>query len=303
MTRTRSWALALTLAIAGCTKPLPSVPDEAVLHHAMVRGADLTYVEQGRGELVVFMHGTATDYRIFEALRRTLPHDVRFVAYSRRHHAPNRAPDAGASYTVEQHAADLVGVVHALGEKRAHVVAVSLAARTAAYAALRYPETIRSVTLSDGFLALPTSDAGKRAYAESVPGFERLFAALRSGRTQEGVIAYVDLVSPHGGWNALSPMWKGYYLDNAHTLPLATADPTAREVDCSTLGRLSVPAMVLAGEDTPPAARATNEALLGCLPAGAEYARVPRAGHYWFVDNPADAATILVTFVRRHGTR
>ena len=269
----------------------------------MVEGADLTYVEQGSGELVVFMHGTATDYRIWEALRRALPGNVRFVAYSRRHHAPNRAPDAGESYTVKQHAADLVGLIHAMGDKRAHVVAVSLAARTAAYAAMRYPEAIRSVTLSDGFLAIPTSEEGKRDFEQSVPGFDRMFTAIRSGDAQGAVSAYVDLASAPGGWNALPPLWKGYYLDNAHTVSFAVVDPTAREVDCSTLGRLTVPVMVLAGENTLPAARATNEALLQCLPAGAEYARVPRAAHYWYVDNPVGAASILMTFVRRHATR
>ena len=284
----------------GCATPGPAGREEAVVRRVVVEGAELTYVEQGAGELVVFLHGTATDYRVWESLRRALADDVRFVAYSRRHHAPNRPPDAGASYTVKQHAADLVGLIHALGEKRAHVVAVSLAARTAAYAAMRYPGTIRSVTLSDGFLAMPTTDEGKRDFASSSARFDRLFAAIRSGSAQDAVSAYVDLASPPDGWMQLPTVWKGYYLDNAHTLPMAVTDPTAREVDCSTLRTISVPVLVLAGADTPPAARVSNEALLDCLPAGAEYARVPRAAHYWYVDNPVDAARILRSFFRRH---
>ena len=295
-----SLSIAVVALLFGCATPGPHGREEAVVRRAIVEGAELTYVEQGTGELVVFLHGTATDYRVWEPLRRALGDDVRFVAYSRRHHAPNRPPDAGASYTVKQHAADLVGLIHALGEKRAHVVAVSLAARTAAYAAMRYPGTIRSLTLSDGFLAMPTSDEGKRAFATSSEGFERLFAAIRSGNAQEAVSAYVDLVSPPGGWKEFPDARKQHYRDNAHTLPMAVTDPTAREVDCSTLRTLSVPVLVLAGENTPPAARATNEALLDCLPAGAEYARVPRAAHYWYVDNPVDATRVLRRFFGRH---
>ena len=298
MTRAALSIAALAL-LSGCATPGPADREDAVLRRTVVEGAELTYVEQGTGELVVFLHGTATDYRVWDPLRRAFADDVRFVAYSRRHHAPNRPPDASAGYTVKQHAADLVGLIHALGEKRAHVVAVSLAARTAAYAAMRYPGTIRSVTLSDGFLAMPTTDEGKRDFASSSAGFDRLLAAIRSGNAQDAVSAYVDLASPPDGWMHLPTVWKGYYLDNAHTLPMAVADPTTREVDCSTLRTISVPVLVLAGENTPPAARVTNEALMKCLPAGAEYARVPRAAHYWYVDNPVKAARILMAFFRR----
>ena len=64
-----------------------------------------------------------------------------------------------------------------------------------------------------------------------------------------------------------------------------------------------MPVLVLAGESVPPALRVTNEALLQCLSPGAEYALVPGAAHYWYVDNPGDALRLLSGFVRRHYAR
>jgi pimeloyl-ACP methyl ester carboxylesterase len=295
--------LALTTMLSACAAP-PLAPDSRTEpRRLVVNGAELTYVEQGAGEMVVLLHGTATDYRVWDPLRSELGPGFRVVAYSRRHHAPNRPPDSGGSYTMRQHAADLAALIGALGQERAHVVASSLAARTAAYAAVRYPEVLASVTLSDGLLAQPSSEEGKRTLAEIGPQFNRLFAAMGAGQGEEAVRAYVDLASPGKGWDGLSATWKGYYLDNARTLILAGADTTARDVDCAVIGTIRVPVLVLAGELTPPSVRVTNEALLQCLPPGAEYALVPGAAHYWYVDNPGEAARRLTDFVRRHRVR
>ena len=268
-----------------------------------VNGAELTYIEQGAGDTVVFLHGSATDYRIWEDVRRRFGNEFRLVAYSRRHHAPNAWPDDGGTRSMKQHAEDLVGLIGALGVSRAHIVAVSMGARVAAHTAVHHPQVVQTLTLSDGLLATPRTDEGKRVMEELGAGFKTMFGHIRAGNDVGAVAAYIDLTSPGGGWKGLSAAWQGYYRDNARTLSLAAQDSTLRPPSCEALGTIQVPVLVLAGEATPPAIRAANEALLECLRPRAEYAQVPQAGHFWYAESPGNATRLLLDFLRRHRAR
>lgn len=290
--------LPVLLVICGCAHWSTEPATNASIRRTMVNGAELTYAEQGAGETVVFLHGSATDYRIWNDLRRRIGHRFRLVAYSRRHHAPNAWPDDGGSYIMTQHADDLVGLIRALGVERAHVVAVSMGARVAAHAAVHHPEVVQTLTLSDGLLATPVTDEGKRAMAALGPQFDKLFGYIHAGDHGAAVAAYVDLASPAAGWKGLDATWQAYYLDNARTLSLAVKDDTLRPPGCEALGSIRAPVLVIAGELTPPAMQATNEALMRCLPRSAQFVAVPRAGHYWYADNPADGAQLLLAFLR-----
>jgi pimeloyl-ACP methyl ester carboxylesterase len=296
--RARIASLVVALVLCGCSA-LGTAPPLAV-HRVIVNGAQLSYVEQGAGETVILVHGTATDYRVFDDLRRHLGEGYRVVAYSRRHHAPNAWPDDGASHVLAQHVEDLVSLIRALGVGRAHVVAVSLGGRVAAHAAVRHPEAFRTLTLSDALLAQAPTEEGRRAMEQLAPQFGSMLAHASAGDAAAAVAAYVDIASPGKGWNGMSPAWRRYYLDSARTLVLSVQDATLRPPSCEDLGTIPVPVLVISGEATPLAVRATNEGLLQCLRPGARLAEVPRAGHYWYADNPADGARILQGFFRAH---
>ncbi|HVF65756.1 MAG TPA: alpha/beta hydrolase [Casimicrobiaceae bacterium] len=301
--RSLAFAALCVMAFGACVVLAPEPTSAVSLRRLTVNGAEHTYVEQGTGDAVVFLHGSATDYRVFDELRRHFGRDFRFVAYSRRHHAPNAWPDDGDTYRMTQHAEDLVALIRALGIERAHVVAVSMGARVAAHAAVHHADVVKTLTLSDGLLASPGSDEGKRVLADVGPAFNAIFAHLRAGDDAAAVAAYVEMAKPDGGWNALSSAWQSYYRDNARTLGLAARDPTLRPPSCDALRAIRVPVLVIAGDQTAPAFKVTNDELLRCLAPGAEYALVPRSAHYWYVDNPGDAARLLHAFLRKHRSR
>jgi pimeloyl-ACP methyl ester carboxylesterase len=105
-----------------------------------IDGTTLAYVEQGRGETVVFVHGAAGDWRTWEPLRPYVSAQYRFVAYSRRYHHPNPVDGAGALYSAERHADDLIKFVRALGAGRVHGVGASAGGRVLADAAVKQPD-------------------------------------------------------------------------------------------------------------------------------------------------------------------
>jgi hypothetical protein len=54
-----------------------------------VDGATLAYLEQGEGEPVVFVHGSASDLRTWEQQIPAIAESHRAIAYSRRYARPN----------------------------------------------------------------------------------------------------------------------------------------------------------------------------------------------------------------------
>ena len=80
-----------------------------------VNGARLEYIEAGRGEPLVFVHGSLEDLRIWRRQVELFSAHYRVIAYSRRYHHPNAAPgDGDPAYTASLHAADLADLIEKL---------------------------------------------------------------------------------------------------------------------------------------------------------------------------------------------
>src|SRR5437867_10086817 len=115
--RTRSLllpaALALSLGLAGTAEARkPRDPDmSGSLRHVTVNGASLAYLDVGKGEPVVLVHGTASDYRAWIADLAPLSTQCRVIAYSRRYHFPNKEGGEGSDYSLALHVRDLGGFI------------------------------------------------------------------------------------------------------------------------------------------------------------------------------------------------
>jgi 3-oxoadipate enol-lactonase len=118
---------------------------------ARVNGIDLWYEDSGAGHAgaptLILTHGFAGPYwpPVVEDLRRRF----RFVRYHVRGHGRSSVPDDPGAYSVPQFAADLAGLMDALGIERAHVGGVSMGGMIAAQFACDQPGRLRSVLLCD----------------------------------------------------------------------------------------------------------------------------------------------------------
>jgi pimeloyl-ACP methyl ester carboxylesterase len=109
------------------------------------------YQQAGAGPDVVLLHGLTGDLSIWllcQAIQR-LSASYRVTAFDLRGHGYTDVPPAG--YTSADHAADLFGLLDALGAERAHVVGHSFGGVIALHAAVLAPERVASVTLSDPY--------------------------------------------------------------------------------------------------------------------------------------------------------
>jgi pimeloyl-ACP methyl ester carboxylesterase len=290
-----------TLAVGALLTACAHVADRATrppLEQLDIGGTQLAYVEQGRGDVVLFVHGAAGDWRTWEPLRPHIAPHHRFVAYSRRHHHPNDATGSGASYTVAQHADDLIAFVERLRSGPVHAVGASAGGRIVAEAALKRPELFRSLMLSEPLMARPVDPQALAPVMALGAEFSRVLAAAKDGDTREATVRLVDFVfGEAGAWQRLAPDRQQRFLDNAGTFAAWAAAPQAPPPPCARLGSYPIPVLVMEGELTRPAFRSTNDGLLHCLPKGSRRAVVPGAPHIWYPVNPQAGARHILDFI------
>src|SRR5687767_1188831 len=108
----------------------------------LANGLRLPYIEQGdpAGIPVIMLHGITDSMRSFEPVLPYLPSSIRAIALTQRGHGDAARPADG--YTCGDFAADVPGVMDALGIARAVIVGHSMGSYDAQRVALDYPERV-----------------------------------------------------------------------------------------------------------------------------------------------------------------
>lgn len=120
--------------------------DKPELQHLSVNGIGMRVATQGSGPLVLLCHGFP---ELWCSWRRQMAALAcagwRAAAPDMRGYGGSDAPAEPAQYTMLHHVGDMVGLVHALGEKQAVIVGHDWGAPAAWTAALLRPEVFRAV--------------------------------------------------------------------------------------------------------------------------------------------------------------
>ena len=88
-------ATCVTLAILLAAALLSAQSTAPRARQLRANGVDLSYVEQGTGAPVVFVHGAVADLRFWEPQREAFARQHRFIAYTYRYHGTGPWPDEG----------------------------------------------------------------------------------------------------------------------------------------------------------------------------------------------------------------
>lgn len=277
------------------------VPTEKMQVKQMrVNGVDLAYVEEGRGETVVFVHGALGDWRNWEGMRPAIAKRYRFVSLSLRYHYPNAWPDNGENYSVTQHVEDVAQFIRQLNVGKVHLVGSSFGGRLVGYVALKYPELLRSVVMGEPSIIAPASAEGKAALAEMGKDTAKSMEAAKAGDDKQAAILFFNAILNDPDAFRKAPLAiQQRVLDNARTLPLFYARPTTLPTTCEQLASLKVPALVVSAENTRAHFRYGNETLLGCLPKNTATAVIP-GPHMWYDANPDAGARAILAFIAQH---
>jgi pimeloyl-ACP methyl ester carboxylesterase len=115
----------------------------------LINAVELHYVEQGKGEPVIFLHGGSGDYRAWEPQLKAFSPNYHVISYSRRYSYPNQNPVLAKNHSAYVEADDLAALINKLKLGRVHLVGVSYGAFTALALALKRPELVRSLVLAE----------------------------------------------------------------------------------------------------------------------------------------------------------
>ncbi|MEX2246556.1 MAG: alpha/beta hydrolase [Dehalococcoidia bacterium] len=117
---------------------------------ARVNGIDIWYeLSERPGPTLVLTHGFAGPTPHWPPVIDELRVRYRLLLYDVRGHGRTTAPDAPATYSLPQFAADLAGLLDALGIERPHVGGVSMGGMVSAQFACDFPDRMRSLLLCD----------------------------------------------------------------------------------------------------------------------------------------------------------
>lgn len=295
----RRCACAVFVVASVGTAAQPEKPP--LVQEITVNGADLSYVDQGRGAPVVFVHGAIGDLRYWEPQRGAFTRQHRFVSYSFRYHGSGPWTDDGKLYTADQHAADLAAFIAELKAGPVHLVGLSYGGLLAAMVAMKSPDLVRTLTLAEPalFSLLGQSPEDQAALEEWNKGTVPMIEAIKAGDNVKATRHISALVTggPPDTFDKLPPALRKILLDNARTMPLLfAAAPTA--VTCEMLQSVRIPTLIVRGDRTPRLFARINDATGRCI-RGSTLAVIPKASHTMSFDNPAEFNRVVLEFVTR----
>ncbi len=108
-------------------------------------GIDLAYAQHGTGVPVVLIHGFPLEHSIWDETIGPLAETCRLIVPDLRGFGGSSAPDS--SYSLEDMAADLAGLLDHLGLEKATLVGHSMGGYIALAFARRYPERVSGLAL------------------------------------------------------------------------------------------------------------------------------------------------------------
>ena len=262
--------------------------------YAQVNDLKLAYRETGRGEAVVFVNGVLGSLRGWKPQMSLLAGNHRCIAYDMRGQSLS---DMGAveEFSIDHHAADMAGLLDALGERRAHFVGLSYGASLALYFAARYPERVRSVSLIG---AIGCTDARQQAVFQSwldaathAPGdIYRVSApSVYSRRFREQSARYLSRVER---W--MEQAGEAYFEGLRRLLP------ALRDIDIlAHLPRIRCPVLTIMGGEDRLVTSADSLQILDNVP-DLEALLVPDVGHIVNSEKPGEVGTALLGFIGKH---
>lgn len=235
-----------------------------------VGDAVLTYVDEGQGAPVLFVHGAISDMRAWDPYREMIAADYRFIAYTQRYFGPGERPDSTDGFQRQTHINDLIAFVEGLDAGPVNLVTWSYSGEIGVMAMLARPDLFSSAihyepTLERLVAGVPGGDnASRKLFSQFGPAV----AAAQEGRAEDAALRFIEVVFQLPEGKAVGESGEQMWRDNGRTvLPFISMDPPA-VIDCATLGRITAPTLVVQGTDTYTRDLIMAEQVSGCVANG-----------------------------------
>jgi pimeloyl-ACP methyl ester carboxylesterase len=285
---------------------------------AAVEGAALAYREQGHGEPVVLVHGSASDLRTWEQQLPAIGASYRAIAYSRRYARPNEDIEPGADDQMLPHVDDLVAFLRALAAAPAHLVGHSWGAFICLLTAIRHPQLVRSLVLAEPpVLTLLTSVPPRPAEllrvfvrrprtALAILSFGATThapaqKAFRRGDDEAGLRTMSHGMLGKDSYERLPQERKQQARENLNTLRAQVLGAGFPPLSKDDVRRVAAPTLLMTGERSPAYPLRLTDRLQELLP-NAERGEIAAASHVMHEENAAAVNEAILGFLARRAS-
>lgn len=280
------------------------------LKRVQVDGAELNYLDQGKGVPVIFVHAGLEDYRAWLPQMEPFSKRYRTIAYSRRHNYPNPAISIETNYSAITDAEDLAALIGKLKLAPAHIIGISYGAYVTLMLAVRHPSLVRSMVLSEPPVLrwLPKLKGGQPLFTDFMTKLWQPATRGFQESDEAGVQAAMDGFGQLGysgtdvkmTFASLPPEIRSMILSNATEWKALTMSKDAfPTLPFSTIKNIRVPTLLLSGQRSL-ALHHVIDRQLNRLLVNSERIVVPNATHEMWNEHPDECRRFALEFLAKH---
>ena len=279
-----------------------------------IRGTTLEYREEGSGEPVLFVHGSASDLRSWDLQIPAFAKRYHTIRYSRRYHWPNPPIGSTADYSMDEHVADLEDLLRSRCEPPVHLVGHSYGAFLCLLLTIRAPDLVRTLVLAEPpVITLFVSNSPKPAEIVrllltrprtalavlrfGVKGRGPATAAARRGEMDAAMQIFGAAVLGRTFHDRLSAARLEQVRANA--IKAEFVGSGLASVEAAAVRQVATPTLLLEGEQSPSIFRRLSERLSELLPR-CQRQQIADASHSMQEDNAAAFNHYVLSFLAQH---
>jgi len=279
-----------------------------------VNGDALRYREEGTGEPLVLVHGSASDSRTWQHQLVPLSKHFRTIVYSRRYHWPNQPIPEGVDYAMLQQVDDLKEVLHTLRAMPAHLVGHSYGAFLCLLLTIQEPHLVRRLVLAEPpaitlfvsnnpkpmeILKLMVTRPPRTAAAIikfGVSGVGPARRAIREGDADTGIRKFGEAVFGRGGYDRLPAGRKAQVRDNRANVKAEMIGSGFTPLSPRRVRSIATPVLLLTGAQSVPLFHYLIDGLRELLP-NAVSVTIENASHMMHEDSPTAFNRAVLSFL------
>jgi len=271
---------------------------EPEVKRIFINGDSIHYIDMGKGDPVVFVHGALGDYRTWRAQVDNFAEKHRVIAYSRRYAWPNQQTMIDSSkHAFASHANDLAEFLKKLNLEPVHLVGHSSGAYIALLVAIDHPELVRSLMLGEPpimSLLPPPAPNNVNPFAQAVEAF--------ANNEQEKAVSYfLAVVTGNSSYFSRLPQFDReiMMMNTQEARANITIQNIMPPITCDDLKKINCPVLLLGGDKSPLFLPLIINKMEPCL-SKKEKATLPNTSHGLAYENPSEFNKVVLGFIDKH---
>lgn len=257
--------------------------------------APIAYTEQGKGDMLIFVHGSLCDLRYWRWQLKKLAPFFHAISFSLPGYWPANPRLSTCQFGLAQHIKALNTLIQAKkkNNQRLFIVGHSRGAMVALRYAIQHTDNLQGLALADPAFLLDQATA-------PLPVLIQAADLLANNQDDAALALFIDAVSGANTWQKMVGWFKIMVEDNAYTLLAQSCEqlPAIRQAELSILSNLEL--LLISGQKSPIRYQRSAEQLKQAFPAFKHYT-ISNASHGMNLSNPNAFNEILKNvFLKKH---